>query len=157
MPDVALRSRSLSTSLRTHPLTPGRTHSITSARRIRLGLAVADLDAALADGHRLVDVRDQRDRDLDGVVSGAVALDPAVAVARLTPGTSDSLRFAQATSRWVLVGTDGHDAEWLTWHLHAAGVVGARFLLGGARTLRSRTVLPVTESQRREVAAIVAH
>jgi hypothetical protein len=148
MPDVALRSH---TRLSAHP--------VTAVARAPLGLPVADLHPALTSGHRLVDVRPQRDRDADGVVTGAIALAPEVAVARLTPGTPTSLRFAEPSSRWVLVGTDGHDAEWLTWHLHAAGVTGARFLLGGARVLRTRPLapLPVTASQRREAASITAH
>lgn len=150
MPDVALRSRS-SFRLPAHP--------VTAPARAPLGLAVAELHTALTSGHRLVDVRSQRDRDVDGVVAGAIAVGPDLAVSRLTPGTATSLRFAEAASRWVLVGTDGHDAEWLTWHLHAAGVTGARFLLGGARALRSHpaVTVPTTPSQRREAAAITAH
>ncbi|MEH3157339.1 MAG: hypothetical protein PGN29_19335 [Gordonia paraffinivorans] len=148
MPDVTLRSH---TRLSAHP--------VTATARAPLGLPVADLRPALTSGHRLVDVRPQRDRDVDGVVAGAIALAPEVAVARLTPGTHTSLRFAEPSSLWVLVGTDGHDAEWLTWHLHAAGVTGARFLLGGARALRTGPIgtLPTTAAQRREVASITAH
>ncbi|GAA2063246.1 rhodanese-like domain-containing protein [Williamsia deligens] len=150
MPVVASLSRSV-------PLFPA--HPVTSVRRAPLGLPVADLPAAVAAGHRLVDVRSQLDRDLDGVVGGAIAVSPDVVVERLTPGGAASLRSAQEWSRWVLVATDGDDAEWLTWHLHAAGVTGARFLLGGVRALRAaRTAsLPVTESQRRDLAAIAAH
>ncbi|SKZ16203.1 Uncharacterised protein [Mycobacteroides abscessus subsp. abscessus] len=31
---------------------------------------------------------------------------------------------------------DGHEAEWLAWHLQARGVSGAVFVVGGFRGLR---------------------
>lgn len=148
MADVAPRSR---LRLSSHP--------VTARAGAPLGLPVPHLHAALTAGHRLVDVRPQCDRDVDGVLPGAIALAPELVVERLTPATNTALRLALPDSRWVLVGTDGHDAEWLTWHLHAVGVTGARFLLGGVRALRRSAVgpLPTTLSQRREVAAVVAH
>ncbi|MCX6469785.1 MAG: rhodanese-like domain-containing protein [Corynebacteriales bacterium] len=135
-------------------------HPVTTRRIGVLSLRVDEFSPAVAAGHRVVDIRDQRERDTHGVIAGALAIDAAIVVDRLVPDTAESLRGVTADTRWLLVGADGHDAEWLTWHLHARGVPGARFLLGGHRALRSARDLghrPLSASQRRDLAVISAH
>ena len=59
------------------------------------------------------------------------------------PGTRESLRVAAPDARWVLISDDGHDAEWLAWHLQARGIAGATFLVSGFAALhRARVTAP---------------
>ena len=42
----------------------------------------------------------------------------------------------------VLISDDGHDAEWLAWHLQARGIAGATFLVGGFAALHCAASRP---------------
>lgn len=101
-----------------------------------LSLQAADYRAAIAAGAVPVDIRGHRKRRLDGALLGALAVDAAEALDLLTPGSPTALRTATADRRWILVSDDGHEAEWLTWHLQARGVTNAVFVVGGFRRLR---------------------
>lgn len=105
-------------------------------------------------GAHAVDVRGQRVRDTDGIVLGALAIEPADVLDRLTPGSGRALASAGPETRWILVSDDGHDAEWLAWHLQARGLTGVRFVVGGQRALR-RSAMP--DHVRRELATVAAH
>ncbi|ROZ84951.1 rhodanese-like domain-containing protein [Gordonia sp. OPL2] len=115
----------------------------------------ADYPSLVTDGWIAVDVRSQRKRQLDGVLSGALAIDAIDVQTRLTPGHADSLRSATPGARWLLVSDDGHEAEWLAWHLQARGVAGAVFVVGGFRALRRARVAGRISEQ--ELASISAH
>ncbi|MGC4935513.1 rhodanese-like domain-containing protein [Gordonia sp. DT30] len=101
-----------------------------------LSLQATDYRSAIAAGATAVDIRSHRKRQTDGALIGALALDAAEALDLLTPGSPSALRSATAGARWILVSDDGHEAEWLTWHLQARGVTGAVFVVGGHRSLR---------------------
>lgn len=105
-----------------------------------LSLRVEDYASAVAAGATPVNVRSHRRRQLDGALFGALAIDAVEVLDRLTPDTPDSLRVARPESRWILVSEDGHEAEWLAWHLQARGVHGAVFVVGGHRRMRSARV-----------------
>ncbi|WP_238418629.1 rhodanese-like domain-containing protein [Gordonia sp. 'Campus'] len=105
-----------------------------------LSLQVTDYSAAVAAGAVPVDVRSHRRRQIDGALFGALAIDAVEVLDRLTPDTPESLRSARPDSRWILVSEDGHEAEWLAWHLQARGVHGAVFVVGGHRRMRSARV-----------------
>ncbi|GAC68118.1 rhodanese-like domain-containing protein [Gordonia soli] len=100
-----------------------------------LSVSVAQFLDEIDSGVVAVDVRSQHRRAADGVLSGALAIDAADLLNRLTPGLPGALRTADTGARWLLVSDDGHEAEWLTWHLQARGVHGARFVRGGFRAL----------------------
>ncbi len=121
----------------------------------RLSVTVAEFRAAAARGGIAVDIRSQAGRNAAGVLFGAWAVDPDVALGRLTPGTRDSLASARLDSEWLIVSDDGYDAEVLVWHLHARGVTSARYVLGGHRALAGERVAGA--HNRREAAAIAAH
>ena len=72
----------------------------------------------------------------NGALLGALAIEAVEVLERLTPGAPGALRSATADARWILVSEDGHEAEWLAWHLQARGVRGAVFVVGGYRRLR---------------------
>ncbi|MEE3853246.1 rhodanese-like domain-containing protein [Gordonia sp. LSe1-13] len=120
-----------------------------------LSAQAADYAMLVATGTTPVDVRSQRKRDADGVLSGALAIDAAEILTRLTPGTDESLTSADADARWLLISDDGHEAEWLAWHLQARGITGAVFVVGGFRALRRARVVGTISEQ--ELAAISAH
>ncbi|MDL9945276.1 rhodanese-like domain-containing protein [Gordonia sp. ABSL11-1] len=120
-----------------------------------LSAQAADYTRLIASGLTPVDVRSQRKRQLDGVLSGALAIDAIDVLTRLTPGHADSLRSATPGARWLLISDDGHEAEWLAWHLQARGVTGAVFVVGGFRALRRARVAGRISEQ--ELASISAH
>ena len=99
-------------------------------------MPVAEYHPALRAGVVPVDIRSQRKRQSDGALLGAIALDAAEVIELLTPGSPTALRAAAHDARWVLVSDDGHEAEWVAWHLQARGIAGAVFLVGGYRALQ---------------------
>ncbi|WP_026917502.1 hypothetical protein [Gordonia shandongensis] len=129
----------------------------TSYVEIPLSLQPRDYLDALSDGAVAVDLRSASSRAADGVLVGALALAsdtaapdaaasgtaasgtaaPDTALDLLSPDSARRLRAASADSRWVIVSTDGYDAEMLAWHLQARGVHGARFVVGGYAALRA--------------------
>ncbi|MGW0452200.1 rhodanese-like domain-containing protein [Gordonia sputi] len=92
--------------------------------------------AAVAAGAVPVDIRSHRKRTLDGALIGALAVEATEVLDLLTPGSPKALRSATHDRRWILVSDDGHEAEWLAWHLQARGVTNAVFVVGGFRRLR---------------------
>ena len=106
------------------------------AANVPLSVQSADYHRALASGAVPVDIRSARKRQTDGVLFGAIALDAAEALELLTPGSPTALRNATTSARWLLVSDDGHEAEWLAWHLQARGITGAVFVVGGFQHLR---------------------
>lgn len=120
-----------------------------------LSVPVTDYRRHVGAGAVAVDIRSQASRERDGVVFGAVAVDADVVLDRLTPGGPDALRIADPAARWLLISDDGHDAEWLAWHLQARGVRGARFVVGGHRRMRSAGVNGAVSPA--ELAMISAH
>lgn len=92
--------------------------------------------AAVAAGAVPVDIRSHRKRTLDGALIGALAVEATEVLDLLTPGSPKALRTATHDRRWILVSDDGHEAEWLAWHLQARGVTGAVFVVGGFTRLR---------------------
>lgn len=123
-----------------------------------LSVAAHDVDSLLRSGAVAIDIRSQQERDRDGIVLGALAIPADQILDRLIPGSRETLRCADASSRWLLIGVDGHDAEMLTWHLQAAGVPGTRFVAGGQIALaRSADRRPVADHTEREWSMFSAH
>ncbi|GAA1482748.1 hypothetical protein GCM10009624_31880 [Gordonia sinesedis] len=120
-----------------------------------LSVTPADYASAVADGALPVDVRSHYKRRTDGALFGALAIDAAEVLARLVPDTPTALRAARPDARWLLVSDDGHEAEWLAWHLQARGVTGAVFVVGGFRALRRAGVNGAIS--RDELAIFSAH
>lgn len=120
-----------------------------------LSVPASDYRRAVEGGATPIDIRSQSTRDRDGALLGAIAIPADDALDRLTPGSSQSLRLAAPDARWVLVSDDGHDAEWLAWHLQARGISGARFVVGGHRRLRAHGINgPISSA---ELSMIAAH
>ncbi len=146
---------------------PYRPRDLVTSTAVRtVSLPVADYLAAVAAGHRVVDIRSQEQRDTAGILSGALAVDASLVLDRLVPGSVHALRAAATDARWILVSADGHEAEWMAWHLQARGVTGALFLVGGCSALVERVRVDATvarlsaqqsEQALRDLAIISAH
>lgn len=113
---------------------------VATAADVPLSVQAADYARAVADGAVPVDIRDPQRRAADGALLGALAIDAARVLDHLVPDGPQSLSRADVDARWILVGADGHDAEWLAWHLQARGVRGAVFVVGGYPALRRAKV-----------------
>ncbi len=128
---------------------------VSTTSDLRISVLVSEYATLTSAGVIAVDMRSQHQRDVQGVLPGALAIDAADVLTRLTPGTRESLRVAAPDARWVLISDDGHDAEWLAWHLQARGIAGATFLVGGFAALhRARVTAPLAKA---ELATISAH
>src|SRR5665213_480088 len=106
----------------------------------RVGLErvrVEDLDAALASGALVVDIRPDRDRDAEGSIPGAVVLERNVLEWRLDPTSADAIPEAD-TSRWVIiVCNEGYASSLAANALRELGLQRASDLDGGYRAWRS--------------------
>ncbi|AUN39103.1 rhodanese-like domain-containing protein [Tsukamurella tyrosinosolvens] len=87
-----------------------------------------------AAGQIVVDVRDQSERNRDGILPGAVALDAAAVAARLVPGLPTSLAAAGPDAHWLLVSGNGATAAAIATRLRDRGVQ-ASSVDGGFRAL----------------------
>lgn len=111
-----------------------------------LSVQAGGFTAAVAAGAVVVDLRDRESRRAHGALLGALALPLDEALDALTPHGPAALRSASTAAQWLIVTEDGHDAEWVAWHLQARGVGGTRFLLGGHRALRAARIAPAETS-----------
>nr|WP_026303251.1 hypothetical protein [Jongsikchunia kroppenstedtii] len=131
-----------------------RTPVVASRSAVPLSITADRFVDEVTAGAYAVDIRGQQTRDTDGIVVGALAIEPADVLDRLTPGSGHALAAAAPATRWILVSDDGHDAEWLAWHLQARGLTGVRFVVGGQRALR-RSAMP--DHVRRVLATVAEH
>lgn len=114
-----------------------------------------------AAGQIVVDVRDQSERNRDGILPGAVALDAAAVAARLVPGLSTSLAAAGPDAQWLLVSGNGATAAAIATRLRDRGVQ-ASSVDGGFRAL-ALGITPgagrsgASEAYERALAQFAAH
>lgn len=114
-----------------------------------------------AAGQIVVDVRDQSDRNRDGILPGAVALDAAAVSARLVPGLSTSLAAAGPDAQWLLVSSNGATASAIATRLRDRGVQ-ASSVDGGFRAIvlgiaAGAGVHRESDAYRRAVQQFAAH
>lgn len=80
-----------------------------AAARARLDRVEAtDLDAAVATGDLLVDIRPQANRDAEGEIPGAVVMERNVLEWRLAPASPDRLAGLDPDRRVIIVCNDGY-------------------------------------------------
>jgi rhodanese-related sulfurtransferase len=123
-------------------------------------LDAAGYRMAVATGALVVDIRSRAQRERQGVLAGAVAVEARPVVDLLDPASPAPLAAAADGREVVLVSDDGLDAELFAWELQARGVVGVRAVDGGHDALRAAGALALLADAAhllRERSAISAH
>lgn len=108
--------------------------------RARVGLERVrpeDLDAELAAGALVVDIRPDRDRAADGVLPGAVVLERNVLEWRLDPTSPDAIQEADAHRQVIVVCNEGYASSLAAATLRELGLARATDLDGGYRGWRA--------------------
>jgi rhodanese-related sulfurtransferase len=109
--------------------------------RSRAGLSRVrpeDLDAALAAGALLVDIRPDRDRIAEGTLPGAIVLERNVLEWRLDPTSPDAIPEADAARQVIIVCNEGYASSLAANSLRELGLTRAGDLDGGYRAWRAR-------------------
>lgn len=111
-----------------------RIDQMLEACRARLRrVKVADLDAEVAAGALVVDIRPEHIRRAEGEMPGAVVIDRNVLEWRLDPTSGHHLPEASADRRVILVCNDDYAATLAAATLQDLGISGATDLIGGYR------------------------
>jgi rhodanese-related sulfurtransferase len=115
-------------------VTTARIDALLAAARARLErVEPADLEAAVAAGALIVDIRPEANRRDEGALPGAVVIDRNVLEWRLDPTSGHELPVAHEGRRIVLVCNEGYASSLAAATLLDLGVVGATDLAGGYR------------------------
>ncbi|MCT1515355.1 MAG: rhodanese-like domain-containing protein [Dietzia sp.] len=125
-----------------------------------LTLDVADYRTTVEAGALVVDIRSRVQRERQGVLAGAVAVEARPVVELLDPRSAAPLAAVDEGREVLLVSDDGLDAELFALELHSRGVRGVRAVDGGHDALRAAGALGLlsdAEHLLRERSAISAH
>lgn len=123
-------------------------------------IAATDYLAVINSGALVVDIRSRTQRERQGVLAGAVAVEARPVVEFLDPQSGVALSTVTAEREVVLVSDDGLDAELFAWELHSRGVPAVRAVDGGYEALRGEGALGLLTNAphiMRERSAISAH
>ena len=132
----------------------------TSTLTVTLALDASDYRAAVEAGALVVDIRSRAQRERQGVLAGAVAVEARPVVDLLDPRSATPLAVVDEGRDVVLISDDGLDAELFALELHSRGVRGVRAVDGGheaLRTARALGLLSGADHLLRERSAISAH
>jgi rhodanese-related sulfurtransferase len=120
-----------------------------------------ELDDALHGGVRVVDIRTQAERDAQGPLVGAVAIDAASLRDRLDPRSATRIAWATGRDvRWIVVCAHGGAAAEAARELREHGLGRAVGLIGGFRALKAMQLLDAVSGglhNRSDAAVIAAH
>ena len=123
-------------------------------------LTAAEYPAAVRAGALVVDIRSRAQRERQGVLAGAIAVEARPAVDLIDPRSAAPLAAVGEGREVLLVSDDGLDAELFALELHSRGVRGVRAVDGGHDALRAARALALlsdAEHLLRERSAISAH
>ncbi|AWH94601.1 rhodanese-like domain-containing protein [Dietzia psychralcaliphila] len=139
---------------------PDTTTTVTITDTATVTLDVSDYRSTVESGALVVDIRSRAQRERQGVLAGAVAVEARPVVDLLDPRSAAPLAVVDEGREVVLVSDDGLDAELFALELHSRGVRGVRAVDGGHDALRaagSLGLLSNAEHLLRERSAISAH
>lgn len=123
-------------------------------------LSATDYGPAVRAGALVVDIRSRAQRERQGVLAGAIAVEARPVVDLLDPSSPAPLAAVTEGRQVVLVSDDGLDAELFALELTSRGVRGVRAVDGGHDALRAAHALALladAEHLLRERSAISAH
>lgn len=132
------------------------TTSVTTA----LTIDASDYASAVRAGALVVDIRSRAQRERQGVLAGAVAVEARPVVDLLDPSSPAPLAAVSGGRPVLLVSDDGLDAELFALELASRGVRGIRAVDGGHDALRQARALALLSNAEhilRERSAISAH
>lgn len=119
------------------------------------------LPEALARGGVVVDIRSQAQRQSDGTLPGALAIDSAVLAQRVNPASGGSLALAvDRDVEWILVSSEGATSSHAAAALRQLGLHRATDVVGGYRAIKaagSIGSLMTSAHCTRELATVAAH
>lgn len=141
----------MTTALRT-----GSARSVTN----QTALGISGYRTAVRAGALVVDIRSRAQRERQGVLAGAVAVEARPAVDLLDPRSGSALAAVDGRRSVILVSDDGLDAELFALELRFRGVGGVRAVDGGFDALRAAGALALLSEAAhllRERSAIAAH
>ena len=151
----------MTTSFSTTSATAGTPATATSSSTgVSTTLAAGDYPAAVRAGALVVDIRSRAQRERQGVLAGAVAVEARPVVDLLDPRSAAPLAAVTDGRAVVLVSDDGLDAELFALELHSRGVRVVRAVDGGHDALRAARALALlsgADHLLRERSAISAH
>lgn len=133
---------------------------MTTAAITATTLDVADYRGVVESGALVVDIRSRAQRERQGVLAGAVAVEARPVVELLDPTAATPLAAVTEGREVILVSDDGLDAELFAWELASRGVRGIRAVDGGHDALRAARALGLLSDADhliRERSAIAAH
>lgn len=113
-----------------------------SARARLERVAPEDLDAVVADGALLVDIRPEVDRVEDGLMPGAMVIDRIVLEWRLAPSSEARIVDLDPGQRVIVFCNEGYQSSLAAVTLIELGVEGATDLVGGYRAWKALTERP---------------
>ncbi len=131
-----------------------------TATNVAFTLSAGHYAAAVRAGALVVDIRSRAQRERQGVLAGAIAVEARPAVDLLDPSSPAPLAAVAEGRPVVLVSDDGLDAELFALELASRGVRGVRAVDGGHDALREARALGLladAEHLLRERSAISAH
>jgi rhodanese-related sulfurtransferase len=107
------------------------------AARARLSrVAPTELEAAMAAGALVVDIRPQANREAEGELPGAVVIERIHLEWRLDPTSEHRIPEASADRPVIIVCNEGYSSSLAAADLLDLGVTGATDLVGGYRAWR---------------------
>ena len=104
---------------------------------------VADLDREVATGALVVDIRPEVNRDVEGDLPGAVAIERIHLEWRLDPSSPDCIDGAVPGRRVIVVCNEGYASSLAAASLRMVGVERATDLVGGYRAWRRHADLHI--------------
>ncbi|TXG92314.1 sulfurtransferase [Rhodococcus rhodnii] len=131
------------------------------ARSTYTRMPAQDLPAAVARGAIVVDIRPQAQRDREGTLPGALAIERNVLEWRCDP--LGEARLAVAVDHdveWIVVCSEGYTSSLAAASLQQLGLHRATDLVGGYQALRAAGLLGVVVGARhctRELATVASH
>ncbi|NLE78091.1 MAG: rhodanese-like domain-containing protein [Rhodococcus sp.] len=119
------------------------------------------LPEALTRGAIVVDIRTQAQRQDEGTLPGALAIEPTVLAQRVDP--NGNVRLALAVSHdveWILVSSEGDSSTRAAVSLRQRGLHRVTAVVGGYQAIKAAGMvgsLVATAHCAREVATVTAH
>ncbi|GAA4490639.1 rhodanese-like domain-containing protein [Rhodococcus olei] len=132
-----------------------------NARNSYRRTTVFELEAAVARGAMIVDIRPQAQRDREGTLPGALAIERNVLEWRLDPASGARIALAvDHDVEWIVVCSEGYTSSLAAAALQELGLRRATDLVGGYRAIRAAGLLGVATRSRhlvRDTEAAAAH